>query len=391
MAPTSPSTHRPPSASQEVKRRALALGFDLVGIAPAERPAHADSYLDWLKRGYHGAMAYLERPDAVERRLDPSTALPGARAIVAVAMNYSSRDSSPVDDGSRAIVARYARGADYHQLFEEKLEQLAGSLRELCGQGTGTRAYVDYGPVLERDHAQRAGLGWIGKNTVLINPAIGSYLILGVILTDAELEPDEPFLPDHCGTCERCVQACPTGAILAPRELDARLCISYLTIELRGPIPRELRRLIGNRIFGCDICQEVCPWNCETPATREPRFQPREELTGPDLVGLANLGEAEFREHYSGTAIERAKRHGFLRNVAVALGNWGDSAALPALITSLNEDVPLVRGHAAWALGCMATPEARSALQNRLQLERDDWVREEIQLALQCDYSGCDP
>jgi epoxyqueuosine reductase len=390
MAPTSPSTHRPPSASQEVKRRALALGFDLVGIAPAQRAAHADFYLAWLKRGYHGAMAYLERRDAVERRLDPSTALPGARAIVAVAMNYSSRDSSAVDDGARAIVARYARGADYHQVFEEKLEQLAASLREFCGVGTGTRAYVDYGPVLERDHAQRAGLGWIGKNTVLINPAIGSYLVLGVILTDAELEPDEPFLPDHCGTCNRCIQACPTGAIVAPRELDARLCISYLTIELRGPIPRELRPFIANRIFGCDICQEVCPWNRETPATRELRFQPRSDLSAPDLVGLANLDEAEFRERYSGTAIERAKRNGFVRNVAVALGNWGDPAALAALITSLNDDALLVRGHAAWALGCIATPEARSALQNRLQLEGDDWVREEIQLALQSDQSDRD-
>jgi epoxyqueuosine reductase len=390
MAPTSSRGRPREPASDAIKRRALELGFDLVGIAPAERPAHADFYLDWLSRGYAGAMTYLSRADAVERRLDPSAALPGARSIIAVAINYYNADLGPLNDAARFEIARYARGTDYHTVFEEKLQQLAESLRELCGDGTRTRSYVDYGPVLERDHAQRAGLGWIGKNTVLINPTIGSYLLLGEILTDAELEPDEPFLPDHCGTCERCIEACLTGAIVAPRELDARLCISYLTIELRGPIPRELRPLIGNRIFGCDICQEVCPWNREAPATREPRFQPRDDLTGPDLIRLGSLSEAEFGDRYSDTALERARRRSFLRNVAVALGNWGDPAAVPALVRSLNDDEPLVRGHAAWALGRVATPEACSALRERLQIEDDDGVGEEIQLALLFDHGGRD-
>lgn len=390
MTPTSPRTHPAPSASQEIKRRALELGFDLVGIAPAERPPHADFYLDWLRRGYAGAMTYLSRVDAVERRLDPGAALPGARSIVAVAMNYYNGDQGALNDASRPVVARYARGTDYHSVFEEKLEKLSESLRELCGESTRTRSYVDYGPVLERDHAQRSGLGWIGKNTVLINPAIGSYLLLGEILTDAELEPDEPFVPDHCGTCERCIEACPTRAIVAPRELDARLCISYLTIELRGPIPRELRPLIGNRIFGCDVCQEVCPWNRETPPTREPRFRPRCDLTDPDLIRLCSLSEAEFGDRYSDTALERARRRGFLRNVAVALGNWGDTTAVTALVRSLNDEEPLVRGHAAWALGRVGTPEARSALRERLQIEDDDGVGEEIQLALLFEHSGRD-
>ena len=371
--------------AQTIKRRAEEIGFDLVGIAPAERPTHADFYLDWLDRGYGGEMAYLGRPDAVERRLSPSAALPGARSIVAVAINYHLGDDGPFDDPARPVIARYARGDDYHLVFEEKLEQLATSIRELLGAEVQTRLYVDYGPVLERDHAQSAGLGWIGKNTVLINPDIGSYLFLGEILTDADLEADEPFLLDHCGTCTRCIDACPTGAIKGPRELDARLCISYLTIELRGPIPRELRPLIGNRVFGCDICQEVCPWNSEIPETAEPRFQARDDVTGPELVQLMALSEEEFRERYSDSPLSRARRGGFLRNVAVALGNWGDPAALPALTRALNDDDPLVRGHAAWALGQIAGRggrEALAALEARAEREEEDWVSEEITFAL---------
>ncbi|MEE9133894.1 MAG: tRNA epoxyqueuosine(34) reductase QueG [Gemmatimonadota bacterium] len=382
--PRSPlPTHPSLSPSQAIKRRAFALGFDLVGIAPAERPAHADVYLDWLERGYGGEMAYLERSDAVRRRLDPAEALPGARSIVIVAMNYHNGDDGPTDDPSRPVIARYARGTDYHNVFEEKLEQLADSLREVTGDDSATRCYVDYGPVLERDHAQRAGLGWIGKNTVLINPEIGSYVFLGEILTDACLQPDDPFLPDHCGTCERCIEACPTGAIVGPRELDARLCISYLTIELRGPIPRELRPLIGNRVFGCDICQEVCPWNRGIPETGEPRFKPRDNVTGPELAEFLHLDEEQFRERFEDTPLSRGKRRGFLRNVATALGNWGHPAAVPPLVSGLNDVEPLVRGHAAWALGQVGTPEARRALEARLEMEAELWVREEIGLALE--------
>ena len=382
--PWNPDTRRTSTieTARAIKRAAKELGFDLVGIAPADRPAHADDYIEWLRNGYAGAMAYLARPDAVARRLAPDEALPGARSIIVVALNYNNGDDGPIDDPSRPVIARYARGTDYHAVFEEKLGRLATSLRGLLGDGIKTKLYVDYGPVLERDHAQRAGLGWIGKNTMLIHTDIGSYLFLGVILTDAELEPDDAFLPDHCGTCERCIEACPTGAIKGPRELDARLCISYLTIELRGPIPRELRPLVGNRVFGCDICQEVCPWNGEIPETGEPRFRPRDDVTGSELTQLMKLSDDEFDERYGGTPLERTRRRGLLRNVAVALGNWGDPAAVAALVRGLNDDEPLVRGHSAWSLGRIDCPEARAALAERLGTEDDDWVTEEIGLAI---------
>jgi epoxyqueuosine reductase len=370
------------SPTAAIKTRARELGFQLIGIAPAERPEHGDFYVEWLEREYNGAMTYLARDDAVRRRLDPGQALPGARYIIIVAMNYAGGAAGPVDDLRRPVIARYARGIDYHAVFEEKLERLAGALRELTGDATATRCYVDYGPVLERDHAQRAGIGWIGKNTCLIHPDIGSYILIGEILTDAELQSDGPFLPDHCGTCDRCIWACPTGAIEESRALDARLCISYLTIELRGPIPIELRPAIGNRVFGCDICQEVCPWNKKAPQTNEARFEPRDEMNGPELVELMGLSEGEFAARYGDTPLARAKRRGFLRNVAVALGNWADPAAVAALIDALNDGDPLVRGHAAWALGRIDRPEAAKALEFRLELEDDGWVRTEIGLAL---------
>jgi epoxyqueuosine reductase len=377
-SPTNPPL--PPTAA--IKARARELGFELVGIAPAERPEHADFYLEWLERQYNGEMAYLTRDDAVARRLNPVEALPGARFIIVVAMSYASDDAGPVDVPSRAVIARYARGTDYHTVFEEKLDQLASTIRALAGEATATRCYVDYGPVLERDHAQRAGIGWIGKNTCLIHPDLGSYVFVGEILTDADLQADEPFLADHCGSCDRCIWACPTGAIEEPRVLDARLCISYLTIELRGPIPIELRPAIGNRIFGCDLCQEVCPWNREAPNTNEPRFEARADVGVPELVELMRLSEEEFAVRYADSPLARTKRRGLLRNVAVALGNWADPAAVPALIDGLNDHDPLVRGHAAWALGRIDRPQAVRALEFRLELEDDGWVRTEIGLAL---------
>ncbi|MGD8866155.1 MAG: tRNA epoxyqueuosine(34) reductase QueG [Gemmatimonadales bacterium] len=381
MSGTRLPIHDPGNATKAVRSRALQLGFELVGIAPAAPPTHADYFLAWLERGYGGEMAYLGRPDSVHRRLDPGGILPGARTVICVAMNYNVGDDGPTETPSRPVVSRYARGADYHSVFEEKLEELARLLRDLLPGTTQARCYVDYGPVLERDHAQRAGIGWIGKNTMLINPRIGSYLFLGEIITDADLELDDAFLPDHCGTCERCITACPTGAICGPRELDARLCISYLTIELRGPIPRELRPLIGNRVFGCDICQEVCPWNSDAPNTNEGRFEPRANSTGSELIELLSLSEDQFRERFAGTPIARPKRRGFLRNVAVALGNWGDPAAVTPLIDALQDVEPLVRGHAAWALGEIGGEPALTALEARLRSEEDDWVQEEIRLA----------
>ncbi len=371
-----------PELTRAVKARARELGFDRVGIAPAERPAHAEFYLDWLERAYHGEMAYLARSDAVARRLDPAAALPGARSIIMVALNYQNGDPGPVGDPARPVIARYARGSDYHAIFEEKLALLAQALGELAGTPPSHRCYVDYGPLLERDHAQRAGLGWIGKNTCLLDTGLGSYLFLGALISDAELEPDEPFLPDHCGTCDRCIWACPTGAIEEARSLDARLCISYLTIELRGPIPIELRPAIGNRIFGCDICQEICPWNKGAPETTEPRLRARDEVTGPQLVELMVLSDEAFQARYADTPLARAGRRGLLRNVAVALGNWADPAAVPALARGLADDDPLIRGHAAWALGRIIHPRAVDELEARLRVEDDGWVNTEIRLAL---------
>ncbi|UCF20519.1 MAG: tRNA epoxyqueuosine(34) reductase QueG [Gemmatimonadota bacterium] len=382
MAPTRLPAGPRITPSEAVKRRARALGFDLVGIAPAERPAHADFYIEWLRRGYGGEMHYMARPDAVRRRLEPVETLPGARSIIVVALNYHLPDDGLPAGPERGIVARYALGNDYHRIFEEKLGRLADALAELVGHEVNARAYVDYGPVLERGHAQRAGLGWIGKNTMLIHPRIGSFLFLGEILTDAALQPDAPFLPDHWGTCERCIEACPTGAITSARQLDARLCISYLTIELRGPIPRPLRPLIGSRIFGCDICQDVCPWNDAIPRSGELGFTPREAVIGPRLVELMYLSEEDFHHRFQGTALTRCKRRGLLRNVAVAIGNWADPSALPALIRGLHDEEPLVRGHCAWALGKIPSPAAGSSLQERRTLETDAWVNEEIELAL---------
>lgn len=370
--------HEPAEITRAVKRRALELDFDLVGVTSADSPPHAAFFRDWLARGYGGEMAYLSRPEAVERRVQPSRTLPGARSVVVVAMNYNVEDPGPADQPGRGIVARYARGVDYHTVFEEKLSTLASFLEE---EGGRAKWYVDYGPVLERDLAQRAGLGWIGKNTVLIHPTLGSYLFLGAVFTDLELVPDEPFTADRCGTCARCIAACPTGAIKGPRELDARLCISYLTIELRGPIPRDLRPLIGNRVFGCDICQEVCPWNQTIPETKEPRFRPR-EVPGPELIELMNLTDDEFEGRYGDTAISRARRSGFLRNVAVALGNWRSPRAVPALVRALHDPDPLVRGHAAWALGTVGGDEAQHALREQLPRETDRFAREEIEHAL---------
>jgi epoxyqueuosine reductase len=251
----------------------------------------------------------------------------------------------------------------------------------------GGRAYVDTGAVLERELAQRAGLGWQGKNTMLIHPRRGSYFFLGEVLLDVELEYDAPLAKDHCGTCHRCIDACPTGALLgrdaagAP-VMDARRCISYLTIELKGPIPRDLRPLMGNRVYGCDICNEVCPWNRFTAPTDEPAFLAREGLDGPSLVEWMGMTQEEFSRRFKNSPIKRTKRRGLLRNVAVALGNWGSPDAIPALAVALNDEEPLVRGHAAWALGRIGTDAAGQALSSRVEVETDEWVREEIACAL---------
>ncbi len=364
----------PVAVREALREEALALGFASCGFAPAGTPAHADAYLEWLRRGHHGEMAWIAREDAVRRRLDPREALPGCRTLVVVTWSYApSRpeevrgadprscetrpDASPATGRGDALVARYALGRDYHDLFEEKLGRLAEAVRAR-DPDAACKLYVDYGPVLERDHAQRAGLGWIGKNTLLIDPARGSYLLLGEILTDLDLPPDPPFEADRCGSCARCLAACPTGAIVAPREVDARLCISYLTIELRGPIPVELRPMIGTRVFGCDICQEVCPWNRD-PDAGDPAALALGRPVAPATMRawaeeLLSMDDESFRARYAGTALARPRRAGLLRNLCVGLGNAGDPGDVPLLERCLRDPSPMVREHAAWALDRVA-------------------------------------
>ncbi|NIP60276.1 MAG: tRNA epoxyqueuosine(34) reductase QueG, partial [Gemmatimonadetes bacterium] len=335
------------------------LGFDGAGVADVRPSDHVDFYRAWLEEGHHGEMGYLARPDAVERRADLERTLEGIRSAVVVAQNYYLEDPDGIpDDPSRAVIARYARGRDYHAVIEERLERLLAWIRAEAAGPVEGRAYVDTGPILERELAQRAGLGWFGKNTMLIDPRRGSYLFLGILLLDLELRPSGEEVGDHCGTCARCIEACPTDALLGRNDegapvMNARRCISYLTIEHRGPIPRQLRPLIGNRVYGCDICQEVCPWNVKfAEPTDEPAYASRPELDGPTLIALAHrllgMGENEFLREYADSAISRGRRKGLLRNVCLGLGNWlagteePPEEAVGVLVRALNEDRPLV-------------------------------------------------
>jgi len=395
-----------------LKEAAREEGFELAGICRPEPSEHGRFLEDWLAQGRHGEMDYLARPDAVARRQDLSLTLPEVRSVLVVAHEYAQPDPEGVpDDPSRGVIARYARGRDYHRVVKKGLERVHRRFQERAGRGVHARAYVDTAPILERDLARRAGIGWFGKNTMILNPRRGSYFFLGVLLLEEDLEPDPPFEPDHCGTCRSCLDACPTGALLGRDNdgapvMDARLCISYLTIEHRGPIPRELRPLIGNRIYGCDICQEVCPFNTKfsTPsaepsyASRGPGERPagvepdrsvpgtaHPGTDGPPLLELLEVALSEERwEAFSrGSAIRRAGRAGFARNVVVALGNWGCEAAVEMLTEALSDPESLVRGHAAWALGRVASAAAFSALEGRASVEEDPWVRSEINSSME--------
>lgn len=325
-------------------------------------------------------MGYLERTE--ELRRDPQKLVPWAASVVSVGMNYYTPLPRPaVQDGAKGWISRYAWGDDYHDLMNTRLDLLLETIKEICPGPIEGKAFVDSGPVLERDIAGIAGIGWIGKNTHLISPPRGSWFFLGELFLSAELAYDRP-IRDRCGQCALCLKACPTGAFAGPYILDARRCISYLTIELKGAIPRHLRPLMGNHVFGCDICQEVCPYNVKARSTDESSFDPREGLYAPDLIPLLSLSEEEFRRRFRGSPILRAKRRGFLRNVAVALGNLKSPEALPALTKALQDHEPVVRGHAAWALGQIGPAESVEALTERLQVEEDRGVKEEIEEAL---------
>lgn len=319
------------------------VGFDSCRVATCNRPAHATEFRQWLRQGAHGEMDYMQRGE--KTRCDPEKILSGAQSIVALALNYF-QGRTAHSGGATGKIARYAWGEDYHDVIRAKLNRIDEFLRSFGGH---QKCYVDTGPVLERDHAAQAGIGWHGKSTMLIDQRFGTWFFLAEIVTTLELAPDKP-VPNRCGTCERCIRACPTGAITAPHQLDARRCISYLTIELKSAIPLELRPFVGDRIFGCDDCLEACPWNRFAQESRETAFSARRSTTGMSLREYLHLDEAEFRALFKNSPIKRIKRRGFLRNVCVALGNVGDRSDLPALERAAADPEPLIAEHAAWAI-----------------------------------------
>ena len=436
----------PGRLSEAIRAEARRIGFALAGIVDPRPSGHIEFYERWLREGLHGGMDYLARPSGVERRRDPALADPFLRSIVVVGDEYHREDAEGIpDDPSKGVIAKYARGRDYHRVIRAKLKRLHRWIEGEAGRAVEGRAVVDRGPVLEREIGARGGLGWFGKNTMLIHPKRGSYFFLGLLLLDLALEADEPFTEDHCGSCVRCLEACPTGALLgrdasgAP-VMDARRCISYLTIEHRGPIDPALRPFIGNRIHGCDICQDICPWNerfarradepgyaargpGEPPAGVEPEggegregragpsvlppegrspgpsgaapsASPHPGTAAPALTDLMRMSEAEWERFSRGSAIRRAGYRGFKRNVSVALGNWlggverPDPEAVLLLAAALGDPEPLLRRHAAWALGRAASPESRRALRRREAVESDPAVRKEIRAALDAARGG---
>jgi epoxyqueuosine reductase len=377
------------SLKESIYAEARRLGFKLVGVTQPDPPQHLDVYERWLHAGYHGEMGYLSTDRARAHRSDPRLILPECKSILVLGWEHtipkSSKDKS--DNKNRDLkgrIASYAWDEDYHNVLPRRLEQLAAFIENQVGEPVANRWYTDTGPILERELAQRAGLGWIGKNTCLINPANGSYFLLAELFIGIELEADQPFFADRCGSCTRCLEACPTACILPDRTIDASRCISYLSIELKGPIPVDLRSQMDNWVFGCDICQQVCPWNQRfaRPGGGE-KTSGRSQIANPDLIAELSLTPEQFNRKFKGSPVKRAKRRGYLRNVAVALGNTGQTSAIPPLVKSLQEEPePLVSRHAAWALGQINDENALRALQEAAAKEEDAEVLAEIYAAL---------
>lgn len=386
--------------TDSIKGWALEIGFDLVGVAPVGPFPESQFYKVWLDRGYEGEMAYMARDP--EKRSSAANLLKGAKSVISCALNYNtdlpystdcsgdcSGDSSgPCSEQGRGWISRYAWGEDYHDIITKMLSELDARIREGAARSIDTKIYVDTGPVLDKVYAKYSGIGWIGKNTCIINQQAGSWLFIGELITDLELEYDTPP-PDRCGSCTRCIDACPTDAIVDPYVLDSNLCVSYLTIELKGGIPVELREGVGANVYGCDICQDVCPWNRKAAVTESkdflpkdsPRDSPRESelsLFMPDLDKLASLSPEDFRTVFRKSPIKRTKRRGLLRNAAVAMGNSGLAKFSTVLDVLLADEEPLVRAHAAWALWKLGGRGAKNALESSLGNEQDELVIEEI-------------
>ncbi len=343
----------PVELAKAIKEHARQLGFPLAGITTPDPPAHFEAYQRWLEAGNHGQMTYLAQERALERRANPLRILPECRSIVVLAIPYHNpalAQTKPEAENHGRIAA-YAWGDDYHLALPPRLEAIVRFIEAQVGHPVPNRWYTDTGPILERELAQRAGLGWIGKNTCLITPKNGSYFLLAEILLGINLPPDSPFPRDQCGSCTRCIEACPTGCIQPDRTLDARRCISYLTIENKAEIPLELRPQIRNWAFGCDICQMVCPWNIRfAHQDGDPAFAPREGLPLPVLTHELKLTPEQFNRKFKNSPVKRAKRRGYLRNLAVAAGNARDVASLPALKQAQSDEEPLLNEHAAWAI-----------------------------------------
>jgi epoxyqueuosine reductase len=345
---------RSPDITSVVTKAAKDAGFDLAGIAPVEDSRELEYFPLWIADGHAGEMKYLSARDEQGRLKRASLAhgAPWARSVVVCAINYNTAQpySTQMNDRDRGWISRYAWGpADYHDSVMLRLRRVEAALKDATGSEVVTRCYVDTGPIVERVVAKYAGIGWIGKNTCIINQKMGSWMFLGVILTSIELAPSLPA-PDRCGSCTRCIDACPTNAFIGPYQLDSNKCISYLTIEKRGAIPEDLRVGMGRHIFGCDICQDVCPWNRKAPATGAEEFQPREDLVNPALEWLAEMSAEEFREMFRNSPISRAKRSGLRRNAVNAMGNSGEREFIPLLEKLLADDDAVVAESAEWAL-----------------------------------------
>lgn len=374
---------------EELRRESVRVGFSRLGIAPAGPPPRRELVRQWLDQGFAGVLReWFERQEPL--RADPENLLPGVRSVIMLATDHATSADDTADVGGAGEgsgrVARYAWGADYHDLLRSRVNML-GAWLEARVPGCRTRGVVDSAPLAERDFAWLAGLGWFGKNTMLIDPRAGSFFFLTALLTDLELPPDTPVEVDHCGTCTACLDACPTGAFVEPRVLDASRCISALSIEDHGPIAADLRPGMQDWIFGCDICQEVCPWNRHAPGSTEPTFQPSDGLPTPSLAAILGLDTEAFRQRFKGTPLRRAKRRGLLRSAAIALGNRPHAPSFDALAAALADEEPVVRGAAAWALGRwrhadVVAERARAALIGRIEIETDADVRAEIERAL---------
>ncbi|MCB9532852.1 MAG: tRNA epoxyqueuosine(34) reductase QueG [Myxococcales bacterium] len=360
-----------------IRERALELGFSRAGVIPVGPTRDADRLSSWLAAGRHGEMAYMERHAALRR--DSSRLEPWARSVIAVAAPH---DPTPPRPSGPGRWSRYALSDDYHDVLRARLAELAAFVRAEAGAERVTRATVDSAPVLERSIGVEAGLGWLGKSAMVLDQVSGPYLLLAELFVDVELDPYTQPHPDRCGRCTRCVDACPTGAILSPYQVDARRCISYLTIELKGPIPRGLRPLVGDHIFGCDVCQEVCPWSMRAAAPVVPGLQRREiAISAREAL---SCDRKTFDLRFAGTAVARTRRRGLARNAAVVLGNSGDRGHVDVLTAALSTDSePIVRGHAAWALGVLGGAPARAALDRAWATEDEDYVREELRAAME--------